>query len=102
MANLAAISALAGLPEPTEWQKRVLDDLLSLHAGGAPRMQVMRTRAQQSGKMLVTRYAIWARLINEGHAHVAARDGLWCVTGDMRQLATFGRLWERLWAPRPR
>ncbi len=96
MPDLVAIAALAGLPELTGWQKRLLEEMLNPHDEGTPRMRVMWSRTQRSGKMIATRYAIWAQLASEGHTHVLARDGLWCGTGDIRQLATFGPLWERL------
>ncbi len=96
MVDLSAIAALAGLPEPAGWQKRLLEEMLASRTKGTPPMRVTWSRTQRSGKMIATRYAIWAQLASEGHAHFLARDGLWCGTGDMRQLATLGPLWERL------
>jgi len=81
------------LPEIPEWQKRYLNAILDGHP---PRCGSFALAGRSAGRALADRYWILSALRREGHTHVYARDGLWCVTGSDRQLATFGPLWERL------
>lgn len=92
MKDADALAAL--LPDIPDWQKLFIDDML---AGRVRYGAIMYGRS--GGRMQAHRYALVSQLIAAGHAHVAARDGLWCVTGDRRQLLSLGPLWERL--PKP-
>ena len=51
---------------------------------------------RSSGKMLAQRLAIRQQVLLGGHMHVAAPDGLWCITADPRQMLSIGPLWEKI------
>lgn len=85
------------LPDLPEWQQRWIDLMLS----GQP-VHWQASFGRSSGRHHADRTALLGALaLGDGHVHVAARDGLWCVTGTGDQLATYGPLWERLREPQP-
>jgi hypothetical protein len=76
------------------WQARFMDAMLS---GDLSRVQVPSGRA--NGHRTAQRLGLLGSVLMTGHIHVAGRDGLWCVTGDPRQVGDIGPLWEKLRQP---
>ena len=56
---------------------------------------------RKAGRALAQRLAIRQHVILGGHVHVAAIDGLWCVTGTPEQVDRIGVLWEKIRQPCP-
>ncbi len=82
---------LCGVPV-MPWQQQAVERWLA----GKPDASVTMPSGRSGGKVSAQRYAIRATLARDGHIHVGAKDGLWCVTGTGMQLVTFGPLWEKI------
>jgi hypothetical protein len=92
-ADLDKAAALAGVTM-LPWQRALLE---TLALPGDERNFRMWQAGKRSGKSTAMRLALLAQLFADGHAHVLARDGNWCVTAASHaQLRTFGPLWERV------
>jgi hypothetical protein len=61
----------------------------------------MIASGRRAGRAWAHRLAILEQLALEEHAHVAAVDGLWCVTGSPEQVLRIGPLWEKIRQPCP-
>lgn len=56
---------------------------------------------RRNGRATMQRWTLHRDLVLSGHVHVVSQDGLWCVTGDLEQLRTFGPLWRKIRQPCP-
>jgi hypothetical protein len=75
-----------GLGDLPAWQQEMARHVLS-----SERFEVQVNTGRRNGRTLAQRYAIEGAVALGGHVHLAARDGLWCITP-----SALGPLWEKI------